>query len=201
MKLIRMDDAFVLDAPTALCLGTFDGVHPGHAALLKTAVRIAREQSLIPAVFTFDQPPAVFFHPEAEPFLLTSVEEKAALMAEYGIEAVICCPFSLRFGGMDKQDFFDRILIGKCRAEAIVVGFHYTFGKGAEGNARTLREMCARRGILLEVLPPQYNSEGELYASSTIRTYLTQGQREKAEQMLGRPLSERQIQLLRRYPQ
>ena len=188
MGLIILNEAYRADAPTAICLGTFDGVHLGHRALIQRTVTAAREEGLVPAAFTFDMPPYVFFHPESGAGILTTVSEKARLMQENGIRDVICCPFTAAVGAMDYRDFFERILLGQCRAETLVIGFHFTFGKGALGNARTLRELCDASGIRLYVIPPVMTEDGLLVSSTAIRQYIRDGDYESAGKMLGRPI-------------
>lgn len=188
MGLITLNDAYRAEAPAAVCLGTFDGVHLGHQALIRKTVTAAREEGLVPTAFTFDVPPYAFFHPEARGDILTTVEEKARLMLQYGIRNVICCPFTGTVGAMDYRDFFERILLEQCMAKTIVIGFHFTFGKDALGNARSLEELCARNGIRLYVIPPVMTDEGLLISSTAIRHYIRDGDLEAAGKMLGRPV-------------
>ncbi len=185
MGLIYLSNDYRAKEETAVCLGTFDGVHLGHQALLRKTAEIAPLKGLVPAAFTFDRPPYVFFHPEHEDEILSTVEEKAGYMISLGIRDVICCPFTAAVCGMSYTDFFDTILLKQCRAREIVIGFHFTFGRNAEGTAETIRPLCERKGIGLTVIPPVKTSEGQLISSTVIRQYIRQGDPVSAEKMLG----------------
>ena len=80
MNLVRLEDITHLPGDTAVCLGTFDGVHQGHQALAQRTVDAARAQGLIPCAYTFDLPPASVFRKESELVVLSTVEEKAILL-------------------------------------------------------------------------------------------------------------------------
>ena len=101
----------------------------------------------------------------------------------------------VRISGLGEGSFYG-ILLEQLRAGHLVCGFHYRFGKGAAGNAEILKELCRENGITLEVIPPVKTSEGELISSSAIRQYLEHGNRDAAEEMLGRPLLHTEEKLL-----
>ena len=185
MGLIYLTDDYRAPSPTAVCLGTFDGVHRGHMALIRETASTAIEKGLVPAAFTFDKPPYVYFHPECAGEVLSTVEDKARIMMQSGIRDVICCPFDQAVCDMPYQDFFTDILLRQLQARSLIVGFHFTFGKHALGNPETLRALCGRYGVDLTVIPPIRTDEGLLISSTAIRQYLRQGDRAHAEEMLG----------------
>lgn len=185
MGLIYLDAAYRASEAAAVCLGTFDGVHLGHMALIRATSEAARQKGLVPTAFTFDKPPFIFFHPECAGDMLSTVSEKAQIMMKSGIRDVICCPFTQEICDMTYQDFFRDILLKQCRAEALIVGFHFTFGKKALGNAASLKPLCEAYGIDLTVIPPVTTDDGQLISSTAIRQYLKQGDRANAEKMLG----------------
>ena len=196
MSLVRLDEIDESTPPSAVCLGTFDGVHLGHRKLISAAVRAAAAKDLLPAAFTFEMPPAFCFRPDACETVLTPIREKARLMEACGIRRVFYPGDAREVLKMSCEAFFRGILLEKLHARHIVIGFHYTFGKGASGNADTMRAFCAEAGVGLDVISPVYSGEGILSSSTAIRQALRRGDRSAAESMLGSELTEREIHLL-----
>jgi len=188
MGLIRLEDYPPAAPPAAVCLGTFDGVHLGHRALLRETCRAAGEKGLLPCVYTFDMPPAsVLGLSRAE--VLTPIAQKAALMAECGIDTVVYSHFSAEVAACTAEQFFEELLLRRLNARHIVIGFHYHFGQFARGDAQLMRSWCEESGIGVTVVPPVLMPDGQLVSSSAIRQYLKNGDRRRAEEMLNRPLS------------
>ena len=195
MQLINLRDLPPDRPPAAVCLGTFDGVHLGHQALLTATVEAARRQNLTPCAYTFDVPPAaVLGHTPAE--VLTPIAEKAALMGAYGVDTVVYSHFDAAVAAHEAEWFFEELLLGRLNARHIVIGFHYHFGRFARGDAELMRSFCKGKDIGLTVVPPVCLPEGTLVSSSAIREALSRGDRRTAETMLNRPLSQREEVLL-----
>ncbi len=195
MRLIELETLRSPLQPAAVCLGTFDGVHLGHQALLDATVKAAEKQGLLPCAYTFDVPPAAVLG-RTETVVLTPIGEKAALMARFGVETVIYSHFDRQAAARTAESFFEDLLLGMLNARHVVIGFHYHFGQKARGDAELMRMYCERRGIGITVVPPVRTAEGELVSSSAIRESLLAGDRLKAETMLNRPLSDREEALL-----
>ena len=196
MNLYRLEDMAALEGETAVCLGTFDGVHLGHQALVSQTVAAAREQGLIPCAYTFDLPPASVFSKGKSLTMLSTLEQKASLLAQHGIERVAYSHFDMSVAQQSAEEFFEDILLNKLKARHIVIGFHYHFGQKARGDAQYMRSLCEKAGIGLSVVPPVKLPTGELVSSTAIREYLREGDRAGAQRMLNRTLSEREEQLL-----
>ena len=196
MNLVRLEDITHLPGGTAVCLGTFDGVHLGHQALAQRTVDAARAQVLIPCAYTFDLPPASVFRKDNGMTVLSTLEEKASLLHACGIELVAYSHFDRSVAEKSARAFFEDILVNTLHARHIVIGFHYHFGQKAQGDAEMMRALCREAGIGLSVVPPVRMSEGELVSSTAIREYLRLGDRAGAEKMLNRTLSAREEQLL-----
>ena len=196
MNLLRLEDIAALPGDTAVCLGTFDGVHLGHQALVSQTVAAARAQGLIPCAYTFDLPPASVFARNGEITVLSTLEEKAKLLGEYGIELVAYSHFDRSVAEKSARVFFEDILVKTLRARHIVIGFHYHFGQKAQGDAQMMRTLCEEAGIGLSIVPPVRMPSGELVSSTAIREYLKAGDRDGAQRMLNRTLSAREEQLL-----
>ena len=196
MSLIRLSSSMSIRRPVSLCLGTFDGVHLGHQALISACVGKAGPMGLVPSAFVFERPPAlVFSKNKAEP-VLTEIREKGRLLERYGIEQVVYTAFDEQFSNCSYLDFFDRIIVREMNAKHVVVGFHYRFGKHAEGNAAILTDLCKASGISIDVIPPVRTADGLLVSSTAVRRFIIEGNRGAAEAMLGRSLLPREEQLL-----
>lgn len=196
MELIRLDDIVSARGETSVCLGTFDGVHAGHQALARRASQAARAQGLVACAYTFDVPPAGVLFPDRVGAVLTDINEKAALLADCGIERVVYSRFDETVASMPARWFFQSVLLDRLHARHVVIGFHYRFGRFAEGDAALMRALCEQNDVTLEVVPPVRTAAGEVVSSTAIRLRLAAGDRAGAQDMLNRPLSERETQLL-----
>ena len=196
MNLYRLEDVAAPLCGTAVCLGTFDGVHLGHQALARETVAAAHAQGLIPCAYTFDLPPASVLARGRDVTILSTVEEKANLLHGCGIELVAYSHFDRSVAEKSARVFFEDILVKTLRARHIVIGFHYHFGQKAQGDAQMMRTLCEEAGIGLSIVPPVRMPSGELVSSTAIREYLKTGDRDGAQRMLNRTLSARDEQLL-----
>ncbi len=166
-----------------LALGSFDGFHHGHRAVIDAAVSLAREIGAEPAVFCFDIPPACFA-PGSEVKVLGDRGERKRLFCERGISSLYVAEFS-ELRGLDARDFITDILIGECGAVGVVCGFNFAFGKNRAGTPALLRDYFKDRIITLDPI-----FFGELpISSSRIRAALKDGDIALASEMLGRPYS------------
>lgn len=169
----------------AIALGTFDGVHLGHRAVIETAVAAARERGLDAAVFTFSQLPKNAFLPkEKQVWPLSSRKEKLRLLEALGVDTVISPDFTPQLRDMPAEDFIRRVLIDRLRADIVVCGSDHRFGAGGAGDARLLLAVCRECGVDAVVLPPV--TVGSRAVSSTdIRRLIEQGRIDDARALLG----------------
>jgi len=159
--------------PCSLALGAFDGLHRGHMAVIRAAA-----QGDSPGVFTFTS------GPKGAPALLTP-EDKLLLLEQAGIQRVYRVDFnSLR--NMDAQRFVEEILFEKCHASRICCGGDFRFGRGAAGDTALLASLCAKAGVVLDILPPVEDSGGKV-SSTRIRAAVENGDIPTANRLLGRP--------------
>lgn len=187
MTIVELDKAFRSKKQTVVCLGLFDGVHIGHQALVTRARGIANEKRLMVCAHTFDEMPARVLRPGVDILELTPLPEKAALLAALGVDTVAVSPFDGTMMRMRAEDFFFAILLTKLRAEHLVIGVDHRFGFRAQGGAETLRGLCAKAGVGLDIVPPVTLANGEAVSSTAIRGHLRAGDTAAAEAMLGRP--------------
>ncbi len=165
---------------TVLAIGNFDGVHPGHLALINRAQEIAAAQRLTAAVLTFEPHPREFFAPDGEPFRLTLLPMKARLIAAAGIRDIFSPPFDAGFAGLSAKEFM-AFLRDRLHARHIVVGGDFAFGKGRAGTVDTLRQMFD-----VTVVDPVTCRDGAAYSSTRIRELLRTGDLQGAAGLLGR---------------
>lgn len=163
-----------------LALGSFDGFHLGHRAVIDAAVSLAHEINAEPAVFCFDVPPA-FFAPGSDLKILGDPCERKKLFADRGISSLFVADFS-KLRGLDARDFITEILMGECNAVGVVCGFNFAFGKNRAGTPSLLRDYFKNRIITLD---PIYHG-GLPVSSSRIRAALAEGDVRAATSMLGR---------------
>lgn len=186
MQLVRSAAALPLDrGPTAVTIGFFDGVHLGHRAVFDRTVEAARERGLVPVVVTFDRHPREVLTPGSEPRLLTTVERKAALVAEAGIEVLVVLEFTPEFSRWPAEEFVRRILVEGLHAQLAVVGSNFTFGYKAAGNLEVLTELGSELGLTAEGVG-LLELDGRVVSSSSIREALLAGDLAWPERALGR---------------
>jgi riboflavin kinase/FMN adenylyltransferase len=187
MQIVRGLESFPPDArPSVVALGTFDGVHLGHRAILGTAVTHAREAGLQALACTFEQHPIEILQPARAPRSITTVQERLALIAGTGVDGVVVLSFTPELAAVEPEAFVKEVLLGRLRAQQIVVGFNHRFGRGARGDAGLLQELASRLGFQAHVVPP-LTVGGVPVSSSEVRTALQRGDVVAAARFLGRP--------------
>ncbi len=172
--------------PLALAVGSFDGVHRGHAALLRALATAARNAGLEPAVLTFEPLPREHFRPDEPPARLTRLGEKLPRLAALEVARTVVLHFDHRLAALTAEDFIDRILVAGLGARLVAVGEDFRFGRDRRGDLALLRNRGAAHG--LDLLPvPAVVAEGGRISSSRIRAHLAAGELETAARLLGRP--------------
>lgn len=169
----------------AVAVGNFDGVHLGHAALLRTLRRHADALGGPAVVVSFDPHPMQLLDPGRFQPLLTDPETRAGLLRAAGADAVILLrttPVLLR---LSAEEFFDRLLRERLNVRAMVEGFNFRFGRDRAGDTALLERMCRGAGVRFEVVPP-LEADGAPVSSSRVRDALLAGDVATAARLLGR---------------
>jgi riboflavin kinase/FMN adenylyltransferase len=186
MERARGLEALPIDAgPTAVTVGFFDGVHLGHRAVLGRAVEVARERGLASVAVTFDRHPREVLTPGREPRLLTTVERKATLIEETGIDVLLVLEFTESFSQMPSEDFIDRVLVRGLHAQHCVMGANFTFGHRAAGTVDLLIERGPALGFTAERVELMHIGDRRV-SSSSIREALSEGDLGWPRSALGR---------------
>jgi riboflavin kinase/FMN adenylyltransferase len=173
---------------SVLALGNFDGFHQGHQTVVARAVEYARKDGRPVMVATFDPHPVRFFKPEAPPFALTSIDQRARLFAKAGADAMLIFRFDADLARLSSEEFVRDLLIDLTGASHVVTGEDYTFSKDREGNVSVLESLGIKYGIETEAVPPVCDDQGPI-SSSRIRNALKIGDCDEAARLLTRPFT------------
>lgn len=171
----------------AVALGTFDGFHRGHAALIDELKNIAKAHDLYTLVYTFTSVPSELFTRTKTPSRLFTLEEKIAAFEKTGIDYLILKDFDKKYAAISEDDFI-RQLKATLNISYLVVGFNFTYGKGASGNVASLKKQADNYGFQTDTIEPVIVG-GMPVSSSRIREALLKGDMETAAVMLGRNYS------------
>lgn len=167
-------------------VGVFDGVHIGHQALVRDAVRLARAQQVRSVVVTFDRDPDQVVSPAAAAPQLLDLDDKLALLGELGPDAVLVIPFDERVAGLSPLVFLDEVLLQAIRPVAAVVGYDFRFGHRAEGDVDVLVRYGSDHGFTV-VAHDLVRAGGTVVTSTRIRALVAAGDVTGAAELLGRP--------------
>ncbi len=175
---------------TVVTVGMYDGVHRGHQQLIGTAVARARSLGRPCVLVTFDPHPTEVVRPGSHPAILTSLDRKAELVAELGVDGMCVVPFTPEFSRLTPEEFAHGALVEHLHAAMVVVGENFTYGHKAAGTVGTLTQEGRRFGFAVEGVPlaGDASADGEVTISSTyIRACVAAGDMESAARALGRP--------------
>jgi riboflavin kinase/FMN adenylyltransferase len=175
------------DSQTITTLGSYDGMHRGHTEILNHVLLKKRELGLNRSlVITFDpHPREVLRKNNSSVDLLTTIEERLALLNLSGVDETLVIRFSLEFARTAYNDFFRNFIINTLGTKAMVVGFNHAFGKNREGDIEHLRILAKETGIVVDEVPPLI-IDGISISSTKIRHALLDGNLSIANEYLGR---------------
>jgi riboflavin kinase/FMN adenylyltransferase len=169
----------------ALTIGSFDGVHLGHQALIQNMVNAAREISIPSAVLTFYPHPSVVLHGRRPSFYITSPEEKVTRLGDLGVDYVITQKFDRSLSQIRAKDFLQWVR-DRLRVQMLWVGENFALGYKREGNIEFLREISKTFDFELHIVPPVF-ADGEIISSTRVREALRSGDVARVACYLGQP--------------
>lgn len=169
-----------------IALGFFDGVHLGHAALLRQVTEIAARLNAVPAAVTFDVHPEHVILGRTMPLLSTPCDRADLMRRLCGIQEVIVARFDHHMMQMPWQEFVTEFLLRENGAVHLVAGHDFHFGYKGEGNPQRLLELCGQLGVGCDIIP-KIERDGITVSSTYIRTLVAQGEMERAASFLGHP--------------
>jgi len=170
-----------MPSPCVMTLGFFDGVHLGHLALLKRLKELSSDLGAPSLALTFDARPAF-----RSQLLLTSLEERIALLKAAGVDEVIVQPFTEEFAALSPEDFLREVVCGKFNAKLVLAGYDCRFGKDRAGDIEALKALAPKLGFLCEEEPP-FLLKGQIVSSTLCRELLKEGKLTELAAALGRP--------------
>ena len=173
---------------SVLAIGNFDGLHLGHQAILRAAVERAQEMNAVATAVTFDPPPLKVLRPESAPLRLSTNAQKIVSFGMMGLEAAVMLPFTMELAQLGPEEFVEQILVRDLRLAAILVGENFRFGHRQRGDVKLLRELGARVGFEVVIIPPVIY-RGEIVSSTIIRREIAAGEVTAAASLLGRPFT------------
>jgi len=174
-----------LDGPSVVTIGSFDGVHVGHQAILRRVIELAKHHAGRSVVITFEPHPRAVLGRHAEGLLLTTTEHKLQLIEAQGIDTCVVVKFDHAFAQMEAATFVQDLLAVKFDLRTVVLGATNRFGKNASGNARFLQQCGGRLGFDVEVIEP-VRVDDTVVNSTVVRTLVQAGELEQANAFLGR---------------
>jgi riboflavin kinase/FMN adenylyltransferase len=179
-------DEITHDDRSVVTVGTFDGVHRGHQAIIEYLQQRAREQAGPSTLVSFDPHPRSVVHEEDVP-LLTTVPERAQVLDALGLDRLVVVPFSEEFAQLSPREYVHDVLVERIGLQEVTVGYDHRFGKDRAGDVTLLRELGTEYGFSVDVIPAQ-EVDHDVVSSSSIRALLQdEGAVQKANERLGRP--------------
>lgn len=175
--------------PTSVAIGTFDGVHLGHQALLAEARRAVRGQAQSVAL-TFYPHPARVLAPAKAPPLIMPLERRLALLADTGMDVTVVQPFTREFSTLSADEFIRDVLVRDLGASSVVVGPDFRFGRGRAGDVQLLETLGRELSLSVSVIAPVTvgtPADGQRCSSTRIRQLVEAGDVRAARWLLGRP--------------
>jgi riboflavin kinase/FMN adenylyltransferase len=168
-----------------VALGNFDGFHLGHQAVVGRAIQRGFHERRPVIVATFDPHPVRFFKPDLPPFRLTTLDQRQALFAHAGADAMLVFQFDEALRSTSAEDFVTELLAKRIGAAGVVTGDDFTFGKMRGGNVELLRTLGAAHGIIAETVAPVL-LDGARISSGRVREALQAGDTATATRLLSR---------------
>jgi riboflavin kinase/FMN adenylyltransferase len=171
---------------SVLAIGNFDGIHLGHQAIIRAAVERAAKTQDVATALTFDPSPRKVLRPESAPLRVSTSAQRMDWFGTVGLEAAVVLPFTLDLARLSPEEFVEQILVRGLHVRAVLVGENFHFGHKQAGNVALLRELGARYGFAVEIIPP-VALNGEIVSSTAIRREIAAGKVTHAARLLGRP--------------
>ncbi|MES2429151.1 MAG: bifunctional riboflavin kinase/FAD synthetase [Bacteroidota bacterium] len=187
MRIYHHIDEFKPVKNAVVTIGTFDGVHLGHRKIISRIKELAEATGCETVILTFFPHPRMILHPEDENIkLITTINEKAALLEQIGVDHLIITPFSRDFSNQSAEDYIRDVLVNKIGTKTIVIGYDHRFGKDRRGGLSDLLDLSDVYGYEVVEIPEQDINDVAV-SSTRIREALLAADIALANQFLGYP--------------
>jgi len=179
--------------PNAIALGNFDGIHRGHHKVLRpilpaSLAGVFQNFKIHSTVVSFQPHPRQFFTGQSKQ-LLTPIEEKVRILADFGIDQLVLLPFDRQLAALTPEEFVEKILISQLQVKKVSVGADFRFGKDRSGDVRSLQKIAALFGVETAIASLENSQSAVRISSSLIRQGLKNGEIDLVNDMLGRNYS------------
>ena len=187
MKIYHHIDEFKPVNGAVVTIGTFDGVHQGHRKIIAGITELAKATGGESVILTFFPHPRMILHPEDQSIkLITTIDEKAGLLEQLGVDHLIITPFSRDFSNQTPEEYIKHVLVEKIGTRKIVIGYDHRFGKDRSGGLEDLQRLAPVYGFdVLEI--PEQDINDVAVSSTRIRTALLAGDIATANAFLSYP--------------
>lgn len=172
------------ERPVVVTIGSFDGVHAGHRVLLDSLKSMAARLDARSVVVTFDPHPRIAMGRDEGMGLLTTIDERALLLHEAGVDNMVVARFDDKFRKQSYEDFVQQCLVEGLGMRGMIVGYNHRLGRGSEGNFERLQPVAERCGFVLECVPQQRVDE-EKVSSTVVRSIIDSGDMQRVKTLLG----------------
>lgn len=167
-----------------ITIGNFDGVHRGHATLLRQVRELADRYDCPAIAVVLDPHPATLLRPDLAHRRLTRIERRAELMSRHGIDALVVCSTTVDFLQLTADQFFESLVVKGLQAVAMLEGPNFFFGRDRGGDVQVLQQLCQRHQVELRIVEPAWQDE-EMISSTRIRRLLESGDVRASASLLG----------------
>ena len=171
---------------SAVSIGSFDGVHLGHQAVLRELLQQAELNGLSSVAMTFEPQPREYFNESRAPARLMKLREKVEVLSFLGIDRVVCLKFNKVLRALSAQDFIIRVLVEGLRVKHLIVGDDFRFGCDRSGDFSMLHDFGEAYGFSVKTTDT-FESHGERISSTLVRRIISEGDFTRAAELLGRP--------------
>ena len=177
-----------LEEKSVVTIGSFDGVHIGHQAILRQVKEASQRLQIPSVVMTFEPQPREFFSAERAPARLMRLREKIDTLSGMGVDRVLCLQFNRQLRNLSAVDFVDQVLVGGLGVKHLIVGDDFHFGCDRRGDFAMLIEQGKSRGFVVNDRET-VEIEGRRVSSTLVREFVEQGDFVRAAELLGRPFA------------
>ncbi|MBN1224114.1 MAG: bifunctional riboflavin kinase/FAD synthetase [Candidatus Aminicenantes bacterium] len=186
MNIIRgLEDTAALPKKTAVAIGNFDGVHLGHQKILETLIFESEKYGLVSVALTFSPHPKKVVGKDPIK-MIQSLGQRLKIIEQFHVHTVLILPFNKELANHTAEDFIQNLVLDPMKAEEVIVGKNFCFGRNRSGCSKTLCDLGEKNDFRVLIIPP-VTVGGTTVSSSLIRRLLCEGNLEKANSLLGRP--------------
>ena len=184
MEQLTTTAEFKSNTQSVITIGTFDGVHVGHRAIMQRLVAAAKEQGLVSAVLTFFPHPRMVLQKNSDIKLINTLSEKKQLLEDIGLDYFVVEPFTHEFSRLSALEYVRDVLVTQLKAKKIIIGYDHRFGRNRNADIQDLKKYGEQFGFEVEEISAQQLDEVSV-SSTKIRKALAQGDIHTANTYLG----------------